>query len=265
MNKNIGIKIYNKEYTSEQKELINKLLYRAPMLIEFALFKEELTIEDYPFLNLKQNQIIFHTNYNNFDYYKYIKNKKTIINFYKEIKQAIKLNASKAIYHLEFSDPLPKFNNNKNKILEIYKEIFNKLYKEIPKAKNIIISIENTISDIEWYEFIVLELKKEGFNVGFTLDIGHAKIWSNKNKKEWENILDKLVKNNIPLHFHIHKNNGMFDEHRAIMSDDKNISDNFSKNIIEDIKNLIKKYDKETFIFESQLEMSLKDYQYFVK
>lgn len=50
-------------------------------------------------------------------------------------------------------------------------------------------------------------------NLGFCFDIGHAKALSDTKLVGWITLLDHLKASGIPLHFHLHNNDGTADEH----------------------------------------------------
>lgn len=111
------------------------------------------------------------------------------------------------------------------------------------------IFIENTYEDIPFYTKL---FKKADKSMGFVCDIGHLKVHSKKSQYEWLTFLKDL---NRPLHFHIHDNNGIYDQH-------KTISELNNKEVISFIKTLQETFNT-NFILEShatKFENVLKDF-----
>ena len=66
---------------------------------------------------------------------------------------------------------------------------------------------------LDLFEVVILKSLK---GIGFCFDIGHAKAFSKSPFKEWSNLLNTLRDYEIPLHFHLHNNDGVKDMHMSV-------------------------------------------------
>jgi hypothetical protein len=80
------------------------------------------------------------------------------------------------------------------------------------------IHIENTYHDIDFYRRIMLGIEREGFDqLHFCFDFGHAKVWSLRPLRAWFGFLAELDRAGKRLHFHLHTNRGLSDEHLSFL------------------------------------------------
>ncbi|MGD9165030.1 MAG: hypothetical protein PVF13_09760, partial [Chromatiales bacterium] len=80
------------------------------------------------------------------------------------------------------------------------------------------IYIENTYHDIDFYQWLFLALKREALDhIHFCFDFGHAKIWSLQPLRAWYDFLVELKRVGKRLHFHLHTNRGLSDEHLSFL------------------------------------------------
>lgn len=275
-----GFKFYPDDITEDNIILIKKIL-KKNYSIEFAMYKDtNITseqIEKMELSNFDSKKIIYHADYNKFDLTSYFRtnNKERKLNqLIEEIKKAKTLNASKMVLHIERECPIPnKSSNEINYFIKKTIEIFQDLYNKHPDSKNIEILIENTFGELNFYDKLIKELINNKFNVGFTLDIGHAKVWSNNSLKEWIDITLNMINNNVPVHYHIHANKGDFDTHTPLYKVinceyiNKRITgenDFYTNDLIGDIKNLnniLKEKKNVTTTLEVNIKDSVLDYE----
>lgn len=113
-------------------------------------------------------------------------------------------------YHHELPDHLrgkPALTPNLKKI------------NEFAESEVAIFFIENTLlgsdpANPDFYRQMFEEVLANGLgNLGFCFDLGHAKAFSNSSLHDWLHMLDWLKDNKIPLHFHLHNNDGAADQH----------------------------------------------------
>jgi hypothetical protein len=78
--------------------------------------------------------------------------------------------------------------------------------------------LENTIEPLSWHQELFDEWHKLGVQElsGFTLDIGHVRVWSNNELNEWLDFTKQLKDRGFGIHFHIHANHGSRDEHMSL-------------------------------------------------
>jgi hypothetical protein len=131
-----------------------------------------------------------------------------------QIAQAQSIGSSYSITHLHkmpvprravFRDSLAAYLTQQLQVLErICSELDHPLY------------VENTFHGLEvhrWFFDLVerLELRY----VHHCFDLGHAKLWSEETLPEWLQWLEALTEKGFKLHFHLHANNGLWDQHLA--------------------------------------------------
>jgi hypothetical protein len=253
---NIGVKVY-----LDSEIDLNKYNNRP---LEISFFDKE-NIEHHPFLidilNQNYTTLIYHANYNKFCLKKYLDNTENLKFLLDEVNIALKIKANKMVMHLDQSSPIlvnkneTRYNHLISKIICIFEE----LYLKQPKAKDVSICIENTFASKEFYRDVILTLNNKGFNVGFTFDFGHAKIWSSNTFNDWISISKEFYYKDIPTHFHVHKNNGLYDQHKSIFLDLKDYRTDYSQDIIKELLKYSLLFENSTFILETQTEIALKD------
>ncbi len=80
------------------------------------------------------------------------------------------------------------------------------------------IYIENTYHDLALYRRIFQAILREELDrLHFCFDFGHAKIWSGQSLANWLEFLGELVEKGRGLHFHLHTNRGLSDEHLSFL------------------------------------------------
>jgi hypothetical protein len=280
MNDFYGFKFFPNNINDNNIKLINQLLIDNKT-IEFAMYNAKEDIEKMKLFSFsaEKNNIVYHADYSKFDLTKYYTSKEKnfiLNNLINEVKNAEKLNASRMVLHIDVSHPIPSSSISQiNYFVDKTVVIFEKLYESYPATKNISILIENIFADKEFYKLLIFKLFNKGFNVGFTLDIGHAKVWSSYSLNEWLELAENFIDNNIPVHFHLHTNKGDFDSHTPffIGKDDDYLNDRISgrndfycDDLIQTVISLNNKFKDNpliTAIFEVNIENALKDYSFF--
>ncbi|QLQ31949.1 MAG: sugar phosphate isomerase/epimerase [Candidatus Thiothrix singaporensis] len=80
------------------------------------------------------------------------------------------------------------------------------------------IHIENTYHNLEFYRwFFDLVERLELRHIHHCFDIGHAKIWSLEKLPQWFLWLRELADRGFRIHFHLHANNGLADQHLSFV------------------------------------------------
>jgi sugar phosphate isomerase/epimerase len=83
------------------------------------------------------------------------------------------------------------------------------------------IHIENTFHELALYREVFARVTERGLGrIHFCFDIGHAKVWSNDTLGDWVAFLLELRERGIRLHFHLHQNHGLSDEHLSFVEVD---------------------------------------------
>lgn len=79
--------------------------------------------------------------------------------------------------------------------------------------------LENTlvqdgkVSITLYWDILTIIQQRNLANLGFCFDIGHAKAFSDTTLPGWLQLLDYAKESRIPLHFHLHNNDGTADNH----------------------------------------------------
>jgi hypothetical protein len=76
------------------------------------------------------------------------------------------------------------------------------------------VHIENTFHSLAFYQWLFEMVERlELRYVHCCFDLGHAKIWSPESLPQWLQWLHELEGKGVRLHFHLHANNGLTDQH----------------------------------------------------
>lgn len=78
--------------------------------------------------------------------------------------------------------------------------------------------LENTTESIFWLQDLFDTWDQLGIQelAGFTLDIGHVRVWSDRTLNDWLIFTKQLAARGFGIHFHIHANHGEVDEHISL-------------------------------------------------
>ena len=78
--------------------------------------------------------------------------------------------------------------------------------------------LENTGEPLTWFEAFFDEWDRMGLakQAGFCLDIGHARVWNYGTLDAWSAFTRQVAGRGFALHFHVHANHGVTDEHLAL-------------------------------------------------
>ncbi len=96
-------------------------------------------------------------------------------------------------------------------------ERINALCTELDYA----IHIENTFHGVALYRVLFDRIRAAGLTrIHFCFDIGHAKVWSSETLPDWLVFLDELRAGGFRLHFHLHQNRGLGDDHLSFLEAD---------------------------------------------
>ena len=80
------------------------------------------------------------------------------------------------------------------------------------------IYIENTYHEVDLYRRIFSAVVQEKLEyIHFCFDFGHAKVWSVQPLKVWIEFMLELDRSGRRLHFHLHTNRGLSDEHLSFL------------------------------------------------
>lgn len=137
-----------------------------------------------------------------------------------DIDSAKKMGVSYAIHHLARS-PMTRRTAWQPRVLD---KVVHQLgqVEALLEEKGFEIYIENTYEPLGFYHALFERLSAEGFrHLNFCFDIGHAKIWSDARFDEWMSFLKYLQESGFLIHFHLHANRGLRDEHLSFIEMEK--------------------------------------------
>jgi hypothetical protein len=134
----------------------------------------------------------------------------------RQIENSLEWGAHYGINHLSaFMLPRrPEYQQALEQKLIKHLRIMNRLCREYRFP----IHIENTYHDIDLYQRLFLAIEQEALDhLDFCFDFGHAKIWSLQPLCAWFDFLGELERGGKRLHFHLHTNRGLSDEHLSFL------------------------------------------------
>ncbi|MCG8488027.1 MAG: sugar phosphate isomerase/epimerase [Chromatiales bacterium] len=92
------------------------------------------------------------------------------------------------------------------------------LLNSICRKHHFPVYLENTYHDLNFYKQLFKSIIDNHFDyLHCCFDIGHAKVWSNQPLSEWLGFLEALKKAGKRIHFHLHANRGLSDEHLSFI------------------------------------------------
>ena len=129
-----------------------------------------------------------------------------------DLELATKIGAKRIIIH-PHRFPFPKkLSAQKIAVSMMVNEISG--ISQMLSSLGVVAYIENTFDDSGFYRLLFEEIKRRNIdNFGFCFDMGHAKVWSSGSFAHWMRFLYDINDMGLPLHSHLHSNDGVFDEH----------------------------------------------------
>lgn len=206
---NIGFKIVDKE--EEIVLTILKEAQRQSCPVEIGLYGESEKVRSFcKTLDIPLNIHFNHIAYSLGD----IEKDKAL--FFQEIKIAKSLGADYGIHHMA-KYPMTGQSGYQDALITEVVERMQRV-EDLAFFEDFEIYIENTFESISFYRKVFFALKKRKTKqLNFCFDIGHAKVWSGDNFRSWMVFLSELKSLGFKLHFHLHANRGLIDEHLSLM------------------------------------------------
>lgn len=136
---------------------------------------------------------------------------------HEQLATAVRLGASYVITHIS-PYPMTPRPQMRTAMLD---EVFGKLrsMSRICAEYGLDVHIENTYHHLAFYRWFFQELIAIGIErVHTCFDLGHAKVWSVEGLAEWLAFLAELDREGLRLHFHLHANRGLGDEHLSFIT-----------------------------------------------
>ena len=241
----IGYKTVDKD-----EQIVIELLKEAGRQnapLELGLYGKSQKVRDYcKTLNIPVNIHFNHIAYSLMDIEKHKEH------FFQEVTIAKEIGADYGIAHMAKYPMTGQKGYQEALIKDVVAHML--VVEEYAKEAEFDVYIENTFESINFYRQVFKQLK-ETKRLNFCFDIGHAKVWSNDNFKEWIEFLEELKKWNFKLHLHLHTNRGLIDEHLSLMEAKELGFDGndgvFSETTYEEMfREIFKKFPDERKIFE---------------
>jgi hypothetical protein len=140
----------------------------------------------------------------------------TVPHIRRQIELSLKWGADYAINHFS-SFPLSRRDEFRPALLtKLTKQL--QLLNSICREYHFPIYLENTYHDLDFYRMVFKSILDHHLDyLHFCFDFGHAKIWSSKRLSEWLEFLLELTREKRKIHFHLHTNRGLQDEHLSFI------------------------------------------------
>ena len=127
---------------------------------------------------------------------------------------------------------------------------------EVAEQSSFPIFLENTFHDLDFYRKVFsIIVQQQCRHIHCCFDIGHAKIWSTRSLDNWIVFLSELKAEGLSIHFHLHANSGVTDEHLSLQAADRKgytVADEFTgdRNLFEAIEVIHITFPNSPKIFE---------------
>ena len=116
--------------------------------------------------------------------------------------------------------------------------------------------IENTYHGLAFYRWVHQGVLARGIHdTHLCFDIGHAKVWSTDSLQGWLDLLADLGDSGRRLHFHLHANQGLSDEHLSFVRAERlgiTAADGFTGNLdyYQALAEIARRFPTATKVFE---------------
>jgi DNA-directed RNA polymerase subunit F len=145
-----------------------------------------------------------------------LENKDLVGQLRRQIENSLQWGSSYAINHLSAFTLTPRPENQESLKQKLITHL--RLLNRLSKEYRFPVFIENTYHEIDLYRQIFQAINVEKLNqLHFCFDFGHAKVWSLKPFCNWLDFLSELENMGKQLHFHLHSNRGLSDEHLSFL------------------------------------------------
>jgi hypothetical protein len=255
----ISFKVFDNNIVSSNQTIIDYINSRDDVFLEYTYYNKNMNdiMENRRLFENKQSSFHINSKVGNFSDFS-----KEDIEY--ELHIGRLLGSKKFIFHPEKHDA-PKKTQYQANLLGDY---FEKLIELSSMLKNDEkIYIENVRFEIEFYKSFFKLIHINGIkNIGFCFDIGHAKVFSGYNFEKWYQFLLFLDGKEIDIYFHVHANEGSYDEHKpyhsyhdiGVLNDDY-----FSDNIHRDLSKMFHHFKNKWFSLELMPTDVIKEIEFF--
>lgn len=209
---NIGFKIVDKD-----EDIVINILKEAQSQncpVEMGLYGESKRVRELSSkLNIPKNIHFNHIIYSlsELDKYKDL--------FFQEIEIAKSIGANYGVHHMAKYPMTTQAGYQEELIKEVLRRM--QIVEDLSLESDFDVYIENTFESVSFYRKVFLALnERQTKRLNFCFDIGHAKVWSGDDFNSWMEFLIELKSLGFKLHFHLHANRGLIDEHLSLMEAD---------------------------------------------
>lgn len=230
--------------------------------VELGLYGESERVRE-AFATLPSSQKNMH-----FNHYRYtlieLQEKEALLR--EDIATAHKLGAPYAVHHIA-KNPMTRRKEYQPQMMAMVLDALKRA-EEICVEEDFTLYVENTYEPLTFYWKLFETLHAEEYRqLQFCFDIGHAKIWSDATFDEWMLFLGKLEQMGFEIHFHLHANRGLLDEHLSFVEmealgfdgNDYAFSDNTYAQMLEKI---MTRFPQNRKIFEVKSQYAIENMQW---
>ena len=211
----IGYKVVDRRRDEVESLLIRSMQEQRPF--EIGLYFNDPATHDLieqflPDNNLLLNTHIDHRRLNVFA----LDNHDTVPQLKRQIELSLSWGADYGINHLSaFTlSRRPEYQASLHQRLIKQLRLLNSICREYRFP----IYIENTYHELGFYQQIFESILEHRLDyLHFCFDFGHAKVWSSEPLTRWLAFLSDLKKRDKKIHFHLHTNRGLSDEHLSFL------------------------------------------------
>jgi Xylose isomerase-like TIM barrel len=178
-----------------------------------------------------------------------------------DLEFASKIGAKRVVIH-PYKYPFPRKKLAQKRVIEALIPELEGI-SNLLKARDIMVHIENTFDEADFYLALFEAIRSKGIsNIGFCFDIGHARVWSALSFDKWFKYLENIDEMGFEIHFHIHANNGMFDDHLPFLPsvlDDLCKDDEFVQDYHEALRRLFCRFGDSTYTAEVRPQSAIEN------
>lgn len=187
--------------------------------------------------------------------------------FSEQIEKSFVFGADYSVIHV--SDvPMPARGKRENDGMHHLLANCERLEALCESFDNYPIYIENTFHSLGFYHYLFENIRDAGLaNIHFCFDLGHAKVRPGETLDKWIEFLLELQAYGFLLHFHLHSNAGIHDDHFSFVEAQEmqlNNPDHFTEklNYLQAIQQIHRLFPQSRKVFEVKPEYALRNLDY---
>lgn len=211
---NFGFKIIDRD-ESEIRPVLRSLL-EIPRPLELGLYYSDTAATDAVRLALAcaDVELNTHLDHNRLNIFSA---GRELDGFSVQIEKSLSLGSSYSITHVSHTPMSPRM-EKEDAVFQHLMENCVALEALCERYDNYPVYIENTFHGLHFYRYLFESIAEAGLgNIHFCFDLGHAKLWSQETLAQWLQFLLELQMQGFSLHFHLHNNAGISDDHLSFV------------------------------------------------